>query len=252
MVRLKSFWPKAVSVLSALVLWQTVAMLVNEPIFLVTPIAVASRFFGLFGEGGFYTALCFSFLRIALGFLAGIFCGITLGGAAGRFAWLEHLLFPYMVTVRSVPVASFAVVALLWFSASTISSFVAFLIVLPIVYHAVLEGTKNTDPKLREMATVFRLSPLVRLRYIWLPSVRPFLLSAMRVSIGLAWKSGIAAELIGVPHGSLGEVLYLSKIYSDTAELFAVTAVIILSCVLCEKAVMAAVTRLLGEKRRTA
>ena len=85
---------------------------------------------------------------------------------------------------------------------------------------------------------------------IWLPGLRPFLLSSVRVGIGLAWKSGIAAELIGVPRNSLGELLYNAKIYYNTAELFAVTAVIILCTILCEKAVFALMRRVLGERRQ--
>ena len=134
-------------------------MLVNQPIFLVSPTTVVARLIALLGDGAFYAALGFSFLRIALGFLGGLLLGTLAGAAAGRYRWVEILHFPYMVTVRSIPVASFAVVALLWFSSGTISAFVSFLIVLPIVYHAVQEGTRRIDPQMREMAAVFRFSP---------------------------------------------------------------------------------------------
>lgn len=241
------YLPRAGSVLLALLLWQALAAAINEPIFLVGPIEVVARFLSLLGEGWFWSALGFSLLRIALGFLSGILLGTLLGALAGRFRVLEELLFPYLVTIRSVPVASFAVVALLWFSSTAISAFISFLIVLPIVYHAVLEGTRSVDPKMREMANVFHFSPLAYLRLVWLPAVRPFLLSSMRVGVGLAWKSGVAAELIGVPRGSLGEALYNAKIYLNTAELLAVTVAIVLATVLCEKLVLLLAGRFFGK-----
>jgi len=250
MKKLKKYLPRAGAVLLALLLWQLLAMAINEPVFLVSPITVVARFFSLLTEGSFWSALGFSFLRIGLGFFAGILFGVLHGALSGKYPVAETLLYPYMVTVRSVPVASFAVIALLWFSHETVSAFISFLIVLPIVYNAVLEGVHNLDPKMKEMAAVFRFSPLARLKLVWLPGVRPFLLSAVRVGVGLAWKSGVAAELIGVPRGSVGELLYNSKIYFNTAELFAVTLVIILCTVLCEKAVFALARRLLGERRR--
>ena len=234
----------------AILLWQILAMAIGEPIFLASPLAVAARFFALFAEGSFWAALGFSFLRIACGFFAGVALGILLGSLAGRYGVVETLLYPYTVTVRSVPVASFAVLGILWFSHENVSAFISFLIVLPIVYNAVLEGVRGFDPQMQEMASVFGFSPIARLRLIWLPGLRPFLLSSVRVGIGLAWKSGIAAELIGVPRHSLGELLYNAKIYYNTAELFAVTAVIILCTVLCEKAVFALMRRVLGERRR--
>lgn len=250
MNKFKKYLPRISAIILALLLWQVLAVIINESIFLVGPLAVALRFFALLGEGEFWTALGFSFLRIACGFFAGVLLGILLGGLAGRFPVIETLLYPYTVTVRSVPVASFAVLALLWFSHTAVSAFISFLIVLPLVYNAVLEGVRNLDPQMREMASVFGFSPLSRLHLIWIPGIRPFLLSSVKVAVGLAWKSGIAAELIGVPRHSLGELLYNAKIYMDTAELFAVTAVIILCTVLCEKTVLALMRRLLGERRR--
>ena len=107
--------------------------------------------------------------------------------------------------------------------------------VLPIVYFNVLEGMKSTDRKLLEMAEVFAIPWGRRMRYLYLPQVKPFLLSACRTALGISWKAGIAAEVIGIPDGSIGERLYEAKIYLDTADLFAWTLVIVLLSALFEK-----------------
>lgn len=219
----------------ALVLWQLAAMVLDSKLLLVSPLEVVQRLFGLMVEGGFFSVVGFTFSRIALGFFSGLILGVALALLAGRFKAVEVLLWPYMITVKSVPVASFVVIALLWVSASELASLISFLMVLPIIYTNVLHGIRSADPKMLEMAKVFKMPWGRRVRFIWLPCLSPFLVSGCRISLGLAWKSGVAAELIGYPAGSLGERLYFSKLFIDTADLFAWTVVIVAVSAVFEK-----------------
>ncbi|NCA67845.1 MAG: ABC transporter permease subunit, partial [Clostridia bacterium] len=155
--------------------------------------------------------------------------------AAGRFSFIETLLWPYMITIKSVPVASFIVLALIWFTSDTLSAFTSFLMVLPIIYTNVLSGIKNIDTKMIELSDVFRIPWKRRLLYIWLPQIKPFLISGCAVSLGLSWKAGIAAEVIGIPEGSIGERLYYAKVYLNSADLLAWTLIIVILSILFEK-----------------
>ncbi len=119
--------------------------------------------------------------------------------------------------------------------------------VLPVIYTNVLQGIDGADPKLLEMASVFRMPFFRKVRYIYIPSVLPALVSAASVSLGFCWKSGIAAEVIGLPTGSIGEKLYEAKLYLMTGELFAWTAVIVLVSVVFEKLVMLLIRKLAGQ-----
>ncbi|MBQ8031686.1 MAG: ABC transporter permease subunit [Butyrivibrio sp.] len=105
----------------------------------------------------------------------------------------------------------------------------------PILYLNTLEGLKSTDVKLLEMAKVYRMPGTRLLRYIYLPQLKPFFKSAFKLAIGMSFKSGIAAEVIGQPLGTIGNGLYLSKIYLETADLFAWTIVVVLISFICEK-----------------
>ena len=91
-----------------------------------------------------------------------------------------------------------------------------------------------------EMAQVFRLSPARRVRYLYLPQVMPYFRSGCTVALGLCWKAGIAAEVIGIPKGSIGEHLQQAKVYLDIPDLFAWTLVIVLASLAFEKLVLAA------------
>ena len=234
----KSIIYKTVAVLLALTAWQAASVLLGSEILLVSPVKALSRMITLFGEKEFFSTLLFTLARIAVGFFGGLTLGILLAVLAGRYKVIEYLLWPYMITVKSVPIASFVIIALMWFSASWLSSFVAFLIVLPIVYTNLLAGIRATDKKLIEMADVLKMPRIKRFRFVYVPTITPFLVSGCKLSVGLAWKAGVAAELIGIPEGSVGESLYFSKLFLNTADLFAWTLAIIIVSVLFEKIFM--------------
>lgn len=234
----KNLLTNTAAVLLALLLWQLAAAGLGEKLLLPSPVTVAGRFFALILEKDFWKVLSFTFLRIAGGFFLGFGAGTLLAVLAGHFRPAEILLRPYMVTVKTVPVASFIVISLIWLSSRKLSVFISFLMVLPIVYNNLLEGIKSTDPKLLEAASLFRMKPWRRFRYITLPAVRPQLTAAAKTALGLSWKAGIAAEIIGIPDGSVGEQFYQAKIYLNTVDLFAWTVTVVLVSVLFEKLIL--------------
>ena len=214
-------------------------MAVNQKILLASPLSVLARLFTIWREPGFFGTVLFSFWRIAVGFGIGLLLGIILAVLAGRFSMIETLLWPFFITIKSIPVASFIIISLIWLSSRELSIFISFLIVLPIIYNNMLQGIHSTDSKMIEMANVFHVAWLKRLRYILLPHLMPYLISACSTALGLAWKSGVAAEIIGIPDGSMGEMLYNAKVYLNTIDLFAWTVIIVAVSVLFEKLVIA-------------
>lgn len=231
----KNHLQRMAAVVFALLVWQAAAMLVNESLLLASPLQVAGRLFSLVGTADFWAAVMHTGCRIVLGFLAGFAAGIGLAIAAGRFKWVEMLLWPFVVTIKTIPVASFVILVLIWLGSRQLSVFISFLMVFPVIYLNTLQGIQSTDTKLLEMAAMFRLTGSQKLRHIYLPHLRPFLTGGCSIALGLSWKSGVAAELIGRPDASMGDMLYMAKIHFDTSELFAWTFVIILLSLLFEK-----------------
>lgn len=235
---MKKKFRKAAIILFWLCVWTMLALFVNNKILLVTPAETAKELLNLLGDGDFYVSVGRSFLRIGTGFLAGFCTAVLLAAGSRRFPFLEELLSPVMSLLKTIPVASFVVLLLIWWGSSFLAVAICFLVVLPNLYINTLEGLKNTDRKLLEMAQVFRLPFRNRFFYIYRPALKPFLYSGMKISLGMCWKSGVAAEVIGTPDFSIGERLYLSKIYLNTAGVFAWTAVIILLSILFEKIIL--------------
>ncbi len=234
----KSKIEKSIAVFAALFVWQLASMLIGEDVLLVSPIKVLMRLCNLIFEKEFYFAVSFSFLRITAGFTAAVIFGVILAVAAYRHRWTEIFLWPYMSVIKATPVASFIILCLIWLNSSSLPIFISFLMALPIIYTNTLAGFKSTDIKMLQMAEIFRFSFSKKLRYIYLPNIRPHFISACSVSLGLTWKAGIAAEIIGIPSGSIGEKLYSAKLYLATADLFAWTVTIVFISIIFEKIFM--------------
>lgn len=228
-------YEKVFAIAFALLVWQMAAMFIGKSILLVTPFEVVVRLSELVVTRDFLSSVMFSFIRIVSGYLLALVSGSAFAAIAGKSHMAEVLLWPFMTAIKSVPVASFIILCLIWLSSGSLGIFISFLMVLPIVYTNMLHGLKSTDLKMLEMAEIFNVTRLRRLKYIYLPQLKPYIVSACSVSIGLSWKAGIAAEVIGIPAGSIGERLYEAKIYLDSADLFAWTAVIVAISILFEK-----------------
>lgn len=218
-----------------LVLWQLAAMALNQKVLLVSPITVLSRLAELVPTGDFWGAVGFSFSRIICGFLLACLFGTALGALSSRFRLVKALAAPLMSAVKSTPVASFIILVLLWVPSKNLSIVISFLMVTPIVYANILGGIDSMDRQLLELAAVFRVPFPRRLRYLYLPQIMPFFRSACAAGLGLCWKAGVAAEVIGLPDGSIGEKLYQAKVYLETPDLFAWTVVIVLVSLLFER-----------------
>ena len=222
-------WQKAAAILVWILIWQLAAMgLGHGGLFLATPLQTLGALAQLAPTAAFWQRIVFSALRIMAGFLLAAAGGLLLGAAGARWHWVRVFIDPAMQLIRAMPVASFVILALLWVRSANLSVIVSFTHVLPVVYAGVLGGIADTDPKLLEMAKVYRLPLTARLRYIWLPGIFPSFCESCIAAMGMCWKSGVSAEVIGLPDHSVGDALYRAKITLSTPDVFAWTLVIVL------------------------
>ena len=214
--------------------WWIAALLVGKEVLLPSPAATAKVFAALCTEASFWQICGWSLLRILAGLLLGAAAGVLLAIFTSAFRPAHMLLSPLLSIVRSTPVASFIVLALVWFGRGQVPSFAASLIVLPVVWSSVTAAITEADRQLIEMMQVFSFDPLKRLRHFYIPAVTPAFAAAFRTSLGLAWKAGVAAEVLCTPAFAIGKSLHDAKVYLETAELFAWTITVILLSLLLE------------------
>lgn len=234
--KIKNVMLRTAGALAFLALWQLAPLFMGDSaVLLATPLQVIARLYELVAGGGFFAHIAFSLARIALGFALAVAAGVLFAALSARFRIAEALIRPYITVAKTVPVASFIVLSLIWLTSSTLPVFISFLMVLPVIYTNTLEGIRSADEKLLEAARVYRVPAARRVRYIYIPALRPHLISGARVGAGMAWKSGVAAEVIGIAAGSVGEQLYFSKVYLDSAELLAWTLAVVIVSIAFEK-----------------
>lgn len=236
--KFKKYIKKAAILLFWLLVWQLAALLSDNVLLLAGPVETLKALVREASSAAFYQTAALSLGRILVGFLAAFFLGCLLGAASYRLPFAEALLSPFLLFCKAVPVACFAVMLLIWWGAGWLSVAISFLVALPVVYVNFLEGLKQTDRKLLEMAAVFHMPLKNRLFYVYRPALAPFMESGLKTALGMGLKAGIAAEVIGMPMWSIGGEIYLSKIYLDTAGVFAWTAVVILLGFCLEKGVL--------------
>ena len=223
------FWQRAAALAAWIVVWQLAAVsLGHGGLFLATPIQTLQALAQLAPTAGFWQRIVFSALRILAGFLLAVVGGLVLGALGARWRWVRIFIEPAMQLIRAMPVASFVILALLWVRSANLSVVVSFTHVLPVVYAGVQGGIADTDSQLLEMAHVYRLPLITRLRYIWLPGIFPSFCESCIAAMGMCWKSGVSAEVIGLPDHSVGDALYRAKITLSTPDVFAWTLVIVL------------------------
>ncbi len=245
MARRNPIRPWAVAVW--LLVWQVAGMALGQELLLPSPLAALRRLGELALTEPFWRAVGWSAVRILGGFLLACLAGTALAALASRRRCVRELLAPLAAAVKATPVASFIILALVWMNSRQLPLFIAFLMVFPTIYLNMLEGIAQTDGKLLEMAQVFRVPLSRRLGGIYLPQVLPYFRSAASVALGLCWKAGVAAEVIGLPAGSIGERLYTAKVYFQTADLFAWTAVVVAVSAGFERLFLALLERLAGK-----
>lgn len=218
-----------------LAVWETASQIVQNRFLLCGPWEVVTTLATDVIDGAFWSSIGFSLVRIAAGFLYAFIAGLLLGGLAARFRVVGEFLQPMVVFLKSTPIVCIIVLLLMWFSSRTMSVVAVFLAVFPAIYFSVIEGLRQRDGQMLEMLHLFHVPRARRfLSYTW-PSLLPFLRATGKVAIGMSWKAGIAAELIGIPLGSIGEGIYQSKITLSCADLLAWTLTVVIISLICEK-----------------
>ena len=218
--------------------WMLMAALVAQPLILPGPGAVVVALLRLVCDAGTWAILAGSGARILGGLALAAVCGGILAGASSRSRAFARLVAPALSFVKATPVACVVVLLLIWLGSARVSIAAVFLMALPGVYFSLAEGLAQVNKPLEQM---FRLHGVRGWRlfcaHTWC-EVLPFALSCARAVIGMGWKAGVAAELIGMAVGTVGERIYQAKLLIETADLLAWTVLVVAASWACECALV--------------
>lgn len=232
-------------------LWALCAYAVGNPVLVLPyPSSVAGKLFSMLATGEFYVVCLTSLAKIFIGLAAGVVLGTLLAVITKLTSPADAILSPAVEVVKATPVASVIILLFFILDSGAIPSLVSALMVIPIMFSNVRRGIETAPQSALEVARIYDLSAAKKTRYIYLPSVMPYFSAGCRSALGLAWKAGIAAEVICTPKNSIGTMLYNARIYLDAESLFAWTAVVVLMSFVIEKLLIWVLGKLLkgGEK----
>ena len=234
---------RLLAVVAWLVIWQLASFAVGSRLLLAGPLETVLCLAGLGVRREFWATVAFSLVRIAAGFVASFVLALALASIARRLRVVEEFVAVGLGAVKSVPVVCIVVLLLMFVGSRNVSAVAVFLVALPALYFAAFEALGNLDSGMGELLDACGVRGLrCVLGHVW-PSMHPFLVATCKNVVGMSWKAGVAAELVGMPLGSMGERIYQTKLLLETGELFAWTIVVVVLAAVSERAFLALLAR---------
>ncbi len=232
---IQSKFKKIFIILFWISIWGMFSLIINREIYLPSPFSTLKAMYKLLFFEDTYKTILFSSYRTISGFLLSCILGISLGYFCGINKFLYDLFNPLISIMRTVPVMSIIIIALMWFKDTNVPIFVAFLMCFPIVWTNTVMGIKKTDTKLLEMCKLYNINKFRIIKSVYFYSALPYIKAGMISALGIGWKVTSAAEVLSLPKYSIGSFLYDSKVYLEIPNLFAWTIIIIALSFIFEK-----------------
>ena len=218
-----------------LIIWQIASVMTGLELLLASPVTVLRTLAGMLVTRQFYGILYLSVMHIMSGMLAGCLIGICAGILSARFDFLKEWLGIAVQLMKSLPVAAFIILVLMWWGSKNVTFIISAMVVIPMITTGVKEGIDNTDNKQIELARVYDMTAFNTFRYVYLTGVYPYITAQLKVAAGMCFKAGISAEIIGLVTGTIGTQMYYAKMYLLSAELFSWSIVVIVVSLVIEK-----------------
>lgn len=229
------------------VIWQLISLVVNQPLYVPSPYATMVSLCNIIVTQHFWISVISTFLRVAVGIVISFVLGCSIAYISAHAKPVETFLSPFVTAVKSTPIMSIIIVALVWFKASFVPVFSCVLLCFPIFYANTLTGIQSVEKGYLELAKVYHVKRIRVIREITLPSVMPHIYTAISICLGFSWKAVVAAEVLSIPRYSMGYSLFATKLNLETADMFAWTIAIIVISIIVEKVLK----RLLPAKGKT-
>lgn len=218
-----------------LLVWQTLALIIGKETLLPGVPKTFLALLDILTSKNFFKVVLFTFLRILGGLALGISVGIVLAFLSHKFVIINDILTPFITVIKSTPVATFVIILWILLSADALVIFVAFLMVMPIIWQNLMDGYNSIDKDLSEVCDVFEFSFIKRMKVLIFPALMRYLIPGIITASGLAWKAAIAAEIIAYTKNSIGQEINDAKYFYETPTVFAWTVIVIALSICLEK-----------------
>lgn len=206
-----------------------------NPLILPTPSETWFAFIDIYQKGDLFSNLFITIRRTLIGYGLALILGFILALLLNRSKILNNIFKPLITVIQTTPPVIWLALAVIWFGiADNLTPiFLIFIVTLPIIIINIFEGLHDIDNNLIEMAKVYKASSKEILFDIFIPSLTPYIFSALSIGFAFAWKSTIFAEFIGSNSG-VGFALSMANSNLNTDKLFAWAIVLIILMLIVE------------------
>ena len=217
----------AASVALMLLLWELASLRIGSQQIMPGPLETLRAAAGLLVEPGFLIIVGSTLLRGIAGFVIASALGIVLGVLGGINKGFEAFMTPWVVVMRSTPVVAFVLLALIWFSQST-AVFIGIITMFPMVFTNIVEGMRNVDGDLVEMARFYKVRRSDIIMKVYLPSILPYMISGLSSASGIGWRAIIIGEVLSQPRYGIGGSMQLAQMQMNVDVLIAWTFIAVI------------------------
>ncbi len=217
-----------ISIVLMLFLWELASLRIGSEHILPGPLETFVSVFNLFMTEDFLFIVCYTIFRSVVGFLIAIVLGISLGIIAGLNQSFEAFMKPWIVLMRSVPVVSFILLALIWFTSGSVPIFIGILTMFPMIFTNIIEGMRNVDTKLIEMAKFYKVEQKRIVTEVYIPAIAPFVTSGISSAIGIGWRAIIVGEVLSQPEFGIGTSMHSAQSFLNVDVLIAWTFIAVM------------------------
>ena len=217
------------------ILWQMIAMIVNQSIILPSFLDVLNRLVYILSDVSFYNHLFITLFRVILGTLSAFVLSFIFAILSYDFKLINQALKPLVLVSKTIPNITYILLVLIWFSREMSVFFVTLLILFPVLYTQISTGLLGINPEHLEVLKLYPETYFHRLTKVIIPLIRISLFEGLKGALSLGFKVGVMAEILGQVQPGLGYLMHIARMNFETVDLFAYTAIMIMVVVLIEK-----------------
>jgi len=235
-------------IVTLIVLWELAAGIAGSGQLIPSPHETLIALFKIIIEKEFLSSFSITIARGLEGFLFSVLLAFLIGIPAGLYEGFFRFINPLLVTVRSTPIISLILLAIIWFGSNQVPVFIAILTMFPVLTLNIIEGIKNVNNDLIEMSDVYKVKPVRVLKEVYIPSIAPYLTSGFSNALGFGWRAIIIGEVLSQPKWGIGTQMQKSQIFLKVDELIAWTLVAIMVSYIFEQCIRLAEKKLIRWK----
>lgn len=224
-------------------LWQLIAVVINNDIYIPKIQQVIESINGIFKGQNFVRTILSSFYRTMLSYTLALVLAMILGILSVVYPFFRYLMQPINSFGKTIPTMVLVVLSLVWFDKDKTPFVVGFAIIFPILYEGIRNDLVQIDKKIIDMAQIYEVSIKDKIKRIYWPIIKFHLIGIFVSTFSLTFKVVIAGEVHGQPKFGIGSQIQLEKVNFNTSGIFAWIVIIVIISLILE-----AINKLLNEK----